>query len=169
MKSRDVEIWLRYRTLHGESIEVRHKEVMEKMAVIGQPLGFSGLDLPVFVSLDLSFILKSLDKALFSPSGEGGEVTKNAELPVVLQLHDLQRLRHNHPALVVIWVWDSVEYLQAAECSSTSGNLVWQHSSYDSPEDARWSPEMERTLAWVCVVGLVQELLEFQLVAEQRA
>lgn len=46
MNGVDVELWVRYRASHAESIEQRHAEFMASMAKIGPPLGFAGLALP---------------------------------------------------------------------------------------------------------------------------
>ena len=42
----DVEIWIRRRAAHAESIQQRHAEFMTKMSRIGPPLGFLGMNEP---------------------------------------------------------------------------------------------------------------------------
>lgn len=68
MSASEIEIWVRYRATHNETIEQRHNEFMKNMERINQPLGFKGLVLPEApdcgANLGASFSVKGLIKGL---------------------------------------------------------------------------------------------------------
>lgn len=58
-----------------------------------------------------SLLLQGLDNAGFAPAHLGREVAQNAELPVVLELDDLEGVRHNLPLLNCVSLRHSFEDL----------------------------------------------------------
>ena len=46
---------------------------------------------------------------------------------------------------------------------------MWEHASDDSPEHSGWRSEMLELSSWVCVVCFIQELMEGNIISEQRS
>jgi len=120
------------------------------------------------LGFDLSLLFKSGDKFFSSPSSHLSEVSVNAEVSVSLHSDNLKGLWDNHSLLLVIWRWDSFEDLDVLKSSLTLWGLVREHSSDGSPEHSRWGSVMLELSSWVGVVGLIDELLPFELLSEER-
>lgn len=118
--------------------------------------------------LNLSLLLKSLDESLLGPADLLGELSQDAELAVRLQSQHLEGVGDDQSALLIIGIRNALENLQLAKSSSTLGSLVWEHASDNSPEDARWSSEVELTASGVRVHTKSEEFLELELVSEER-
>lgn len=62
-----------------------------------------------------------------------------------LQPQHPQSLWHNHPLLLVVWWWNTLEDLESLHGSGATGSLVRDHASDGLVEDASGSAEMEGT------------------------
>ena len=126
---------------HGSSEAVLSELVVELLEILaagslGSSLNLLLLLLPELLRFLLSLLLKTGDEILSGPADLAGELSKNAELSVGLEAEDLESVRDNQSLFLVVGERNAVEDLQAAESSGTSGSLVGEHASHDSPEDA---------------------------------
>jgi hypothetical protein len=149
------------------------KLIVELLEICAAGGLLSGLKLLLFAFpelgwLDLSLLLEASNEVFSGPANLLSEVSKNAELSVGLQSEDLEGIGNNNSLLLVIGEGDTFEDLQTAESSRALGGLVGEHSSNHSPEDAWWSSEVDMSLSGVGVSCLVEELVELQLVSEER-
>ena len=130
---------------------------------------FFCLDSQNLADLTFLFSFEASDEVLLGPADLAGELSKVAELSVGLQSENLEGVGDNDTLLLVVGEGDSLEDLQSTESSGALGGLVGEHASDGSPENARWSSEVDMSLSGVGVSCLVEELVELQLVSEERA
>jgi len=88
-----------------------------------------GLGFVELCGFDLSLGLEGLNKGSLLPAGEGSEVTKGAELTVVLESQNLESLGNDNSLLMVIREGDTLKNLEAAESGGTLWGFVVEHSS----------------------------------------
>jgi len=69
----------------------------------------------------------------------------------------------------VIRGWDALEDLELSERGGTFGSLVGQHASHSPPEDLGGTSVVLDPSAGVVRGGFVEELVELDLVSEERA
>ena len=136
---------------------------------LGLGLDLLLLGLVELLGLGLSLALEFLDDSLALPADLGGELTELASVSVGLDSENLERLGHDHSLLLIIREGNSLEDLQSLESSLAAGRLVRQHAAERSPEHAGGRAVMLEVSSGVSVVGLVQEVLEVELVSEQGA
>ena len=86
--------------------------------------------------LDLSLLLEFVDDVGLGPTGERGQLSERAVVPVGLQTERAESIRNHHSLLLVVWEGDTLEDLQLAESGGATGQLVWEHAARALPENA---------------------------------
>lgn len=81
-----------------------------------------------------------------------------AVLSAGFQSQNAESLGNNHSLLLVVWWWDTFEDLETLHSSSTSGSLVWNHSSNGLVKNLARGTEVEWTAAGWVVSGLLSEV-----------
>lgn len=136
-------------------------------------LGLSGnlllLPLVECSRFDLSLFLQLGNRFRSSPTDHRAQLVSSAGSSERFDPENLEGLWNDHSLLAIVWVWDSFEDLQSLESGRASGSLMREHTSDDSPEHSGWRAEMLKLSSWVCVVRLVQELVERNVVSEKRS
>ena len=86
--------------------------------------------------LNLSLFLELVDDVSLGPTGERGQLSERAVVPVGLQAERAECVRNHHSLLLVVWEGNTLEDLQLAESGGASGQLVGQHAASALPENA---------------------------------
>lgn len=106
----------------------------------------------VFSSSLLSLSLKGFNSWSVVPTNSGGEVAEVGELSEAVEHDGSDGVGNDDLLLSGEWMWASLEDFKSAQGGSSSGGLVWEHTSNSSPDELSRSFVVPRTtLAWVGV------------------
>lgn len=114
------------------------------------------------ISLDLSFCSRPEfhipgNNILVLPADLVGKTADSAVLASGLESEDTEGLGDNHALDLVVWGWDTLEDLKPLHGGSTTGSLVWDHTTDGLVEDAGWGAEVEgTTTGWVVTSHLAE-------------
>ena len=116
------------------------------------------------LSLDLSLILKLLEKVHVLPSNTISQFSDNSEISDSLETHNSQSSGDDNTLLLVVRVGDSLKCGETTErLLSTLGFLVY-HTANTTPYHTSGGLEMVRSLSGVGVHTLLTELCVFDTV-----
>jgi len=106
------------------------------------------------------------DDITVAPSELGGELTEVGELAAWLQASDAEGIWDDDLLDLVEWLWDTLNSLDALECSGSTVPDVRQHTANNTHEHVSRGLVVEWTLPWVGVHTLVALHEELELVAD---
>lgn len=133
-------------------------------------LSSSNLTLVVSSTLSLTLSLELVDDLSVCPTELRGETLESAELTAWLETQNTESLWDDHLLLVLVEWWNTLENLKTLHGSSTSSDLVWDHTTDSLQEDTGWSSVVEwTTLGWLDQVTKTHELHVLELSSEEGA
>jgi len=127
-------------------------------------LGLGDSSVVKVLGLDLPLGLQSLDNVLVLPADVVAQPTEGAELPAWLEPENLKGGGDDHPLLLVVWGWDTLEGLESLHGILSPLGLVGNHAPHSPPEHFGGGTEVEGAAARLDIAPKPEELEHLQLV-----
>lgn len=145
------------------------KRLGQSLFGVNTQLGFFFLLGEIDTALCLTTHFQSSDHVLVLPSYFMGKTAQWAVLASVVQLKNTQSRWHHHALLLVIRRWNTFGDTQTAQSFFTSLCLVGDHSTNGTPENLRWSAEVEWSTLGVYITPLAQksQVLHYLLILKR--